>query len=78
MIGSRAWWIKQGIIVGTVLIVGALAYVALAQFRSGSIVIAVTLSVAGAIITLGGVLAWSKYSRLERFETLENQIYGPK
>ena len=78
MMGTKTWWIKQGAIVGTTLSVGMLLYLAFTFFQAGSLGPAVALSIVAVVVGSGGAFAWSRYSRLDRLETLENQIYGPK
>lgn len=78
MNGSNTWWVKQGIIVGTALLVWLSAYFAFTSFRSGAVISAAVLSIVGLLIGIGGIFAWYRYSRKEKVELLEQQIYGPK
>ena len=78
MLGSRVWWIRQGLLVGTAVVVLTLTVRAASAFFAGAVVLALLLTTVGALVAVGGGYVWYQYGAKERMQVIEEQIYGPK
>lgn len=78
MLGSRVWWIRQGLLVGTAVVVLTLTVRAASAFFAGAVAFALLLTVMGVLAAVGGGYVWYQYGTKERMQVIEEQIYGPK
>lgn len=78
IIGTRTWWIKQFSLLAVILGVGLVAVAGVGYLEGGDLLRSGLVALLGALVALGGVRVWKRYSNRDAVERLEQQIYGPE
>jgi hypothetical protein len=78
MVGTRLWWLRQGVLVVTAVTALTLLIRSVFGVLAGDLVTGLLFGGVGVAIALTGGYVWYRSGSTERVQLLEKQIYGPK